>query len=74
MLPIGRVPRLAICEAGQGTVSLHFCDGTWGNVASTEYETIEQAKIDAKLNDGVLRLELPKVEKARPRQITIRTE
>ncbi len=37
-------------------------------------ETIEQAKIDAKLTDGVLRLELPKLERARPRQIAIRTE
>ena len=37
-------------------------------------ETIDQTKIDAKLTEGVLRLELPKVEKARPRQITVRTD
>ncbi len=36
-------------------------------------ETINQAGIDAKLTDGVLRLELPKVERAKPRQITVRT-
>jgi HSP20 family protein len=35
--------------------------------------TIEQSKIDAKLIDGVLRLELPKADKARPRQIAVRT-
>jgi HSP20 family protein len=36
-------------------------------------ETIEQSKIDAKLSDGVLRLELPKLERLKPRQISVRT-
>jgi len=36
-------------------------------------EMINQENIDAKLNDGVLRLTLPKVEKATPKKITVAT-
>ena len=58
--------------AGEVDVLREYRSGTFYR-RFTLAETIDQAKIDAKLTDGVLRLELPKVEKARPRQISVRT-
>jgi len=37
------------------------------------YEDIDESKISATLRDGVLELELPKKEKAKPRQIEVRS-
>jgi len=36
-------------------------------------ETIDQSRIEAKLEAGVLRLRLPKVEAAKPRRITVQS-
>ncbi len=37
-------------------------------------EVIDQSRIDARLDNGVLRLTLPKVEKATPRKIAVKSE
>jgi HSP20 family protein len=50
-------------EFGSGTFYRQF----------TLSDTIDQSKIDAKLVDGVLRLELPKAERAKPRRITVKS-
>ena len=60
-------------EAGQSYVLREYVPGTFFR-QFTLGSAIEQSKIDAKLTDGVLRLELPKAERARPRQIAVRTE
>jgi hypothetical protein len=43
LLPLERVPRLAICRDPDG-IRLTFCGGRWQYVASTHHKTVAEAK------------------------------
>lgn len=54
---------------------------SWEEFGDVEYrrvfsvpQTIDVARVNAELNNGVLKLQMPKLERARPRQIEIRSE
>jgi hypothetical protein len=48
LVPLKRVPRLAICEEQPGAIRLLFCEGTWKQKASSVHKTAAEAKARAK--------------------------
>lgn len=55
---------------GESDVFREYRSGTFRRTFTLS-EIVDQAGIDARLTDGVLRLDLPKVEKAKPTRIQV---
>jgi HSP20 family protein len=64
VMPQGAQEQLLVREYDTGNFLREFTLG----------QLVDQSRIEAGMKDGVLRLTLPKVEKAKPRKIEIKTD
>ena len=56
--------------------NFHLCERVYGNFTRTIRlpEHVDREKIEAEYKDGVLKLDIPKIEEAKPKEIKVKVK